>query len=358
MEKKPVFGMNAFKEWNIKVPLIQGGMGVGVSLSGLAGAVAAEGGIGIISTAQIGFDEPDFENHEEECNLRGIRKHIKRAKEIAKGEGMVGVNVMVALQHYKEHVLEAVRAGADVVICGAGLPMDLPELVKGSLTKIAPVVSSKRAAALLLKSWDKKYERVPDFIVVEGPEAGGHLGFSKEQLNDMKKETFEAELVEIIGEKKKYEEKYQKNIPVFMAGGVWDAKDAKKICALGADGVQAATRFVATKECDASEAYKMAYVNAKPEEVKIIKSPVGMPGRALNNELLKEIGQNPVKISHCYRCIKNCHPSEIPYCITKALVAAVQGDVEHGLVFCGGNVGRIEKIETVHEVVEDLMYEN
>lgn len=219
MEKKPIFDMKAFQKWNIKVPLIQGGMGVGVSLSGLAGAVAAEGGIGIISTAQIGFAEPDFENHEEECNLRGIRKHIQRAKEIAGGEGMVGVNVMVALQHYKEHVREAVRAGADVVICGAGLPMDLPELVKGSLTKIAPVVSSKRAIALLLKSWDKKYRRVPDFIVVEGPEAGGHLGFSKEQLSNTEKPDFAMELKEIIGEKKKYEEKYRTDIPVFMAGG-------------------------------------------------------------------------------------------------------------------------------------------
>lgn len=229
MEKKPIFDMKAFQKWNIKVLLIQGGMGVGVSLSGLAGAVAAEGGIGIISTAQIGFAEPDFENHEEECNLRGIRKHIQRAKEIAGGEGMVGVNVMVALQHYKEHVREAVRAGADVVICGAGLPMDLPELVKGSLTKIAPVVSSKRAIALLLKSWDKKYRRVPDFIVVEGPEAGGHLGFSKEQLSNTEKPDFAMELKEIIGEKKKYEEKYRTDIPVFMAGGVWDAADAEKI---------------------------------------------------------------------------------------------------------------------------------
>lgn len=357
MEKKPIFDMKAFQKWNIKVPLIQGGMGVGVSLSGLAGAVAAEGGIGIISTAQIGFAEPDFENHEEECNLRGIRKHIQRAKEIAGGEGMVGVNVMVALQHYKEHVREAVRAGADVVICGAGLPMDLPELVKGSLTKIAPVVSSKRAIALLLKSWDKKYRRVPDFIVVEGPEAGGHLGFSKEQLSNTEKPDFAMELKEIIGEKKKYEEKYRTDIPVFMAGGVWDAADAEKICSLGADGIQAATRFVATEECDASEAYKMAYVHAKPEEIKIIKSPVGMPGRALENELLREVEEkNPVKISHCYHCIKNCHPAQIPYCITKALVAAVKGDVEHGLVFCGSNVGRIQKIETVHEVVQDLMY--
>ena len=166
---KKIFDGKAFDGWNISLPLIQGGMGVGVSLGGLAGAVAKEGGIGIISTAQLGFDEPEFVGHEADCNLRGIRKQIARAKEIAGGCGMVGVNVMVALQQYREHVIEAVKAGADVIICGAGLPVDLPELVRGSMVKIAPIVSSRKAAALILKAWDKKYGRVPDFIVVKGP---------------------------------------------------------------------------------------------------------------------------------------------------------------------------------------------
>lgn len=354
---KTVFNMKAFEGWKIKLPLIQGGMGVGVSLGGLAGAVAAECAIGIISTAQIGFEEPDFVGNELECNLRGIRKQIAKAKEIAGGCGMVGVNVMVALQQYRDHVREAVKAGADAIICGAGLPMDLPELVEEGTAKIAPIVSSRKAAALILKSWDKKYGRVPDFIVAEGPNAGGHLGFSKDQLADVDVQTyFENEVKGVIEEKQSYEAKYGRSIPVFVAGGVWDAQDAKRIAELGADGIQAATRFVATEECDASTAYKMAYVNAKEEDVKIIKSPVGMPGRALHNTFIRQTEAEPQKIGRCYRCIKSCKPAEIPYCITQALVSAVQGDTENGLVFCGSNVGKIDKISTVHEVVQDLMY--
>lgn len=354
---KQIFDLKAFEGWNITMPLIQGGMGVGVSLSGLAGAVAAEGAVGIISTAQIGYEEPDFEGNEAECNLRGIRRHIKRAKDIAGGCGMVGVNIMVALQHYKEHVTEAVKAGADVIICGAGLPMDLPELVKDGISKIAPVVSSRRAAALIMRSWDKKYQRVPDFIVVEGPKAGGHLGFSAEQLADIPEIHFEEELKGIVEEKTAYEEKYHRSIPVFAAGGVWDGADAQRVRELGADGIQAATRFVATKECDASEAYKMAYVNAAGEDIKIIKSPVGLPGRALNNAFIKRTEDSAEKIQRCYHCIRSCNPGKIPYCITKALIAAVNGDVENGLVFCGSNVGRVQGITTVHEVINDLMYQ-
>lgn len=351
---KKIFSMNRFEGWNLSLPLIQGGMGVGVSLSGLAGAVASEGGMGVISTAQIGFEEPDFVGNEEACNLRSIRKHIVRAKELASGKGMIAVNVMVALQQYREHVKEAVRAGADAVICGAGLPVDLPELVEAGKAKIAPIVSSRRAAALLLKTWDKKYGRTADFIVTEGPEAGGHLGFSREQLDDISKIRFEEELTGIMEEKKKYEEKYGKQIPVFAAGGIWDASDAKRIEALGADGVQAATRFVATKECDASLGYKKAYVNAKETDVKIIKSPVGMPGRAIKNAFLKELEKGRQAVTHCYQCLEHCDPVKIPYCITQALVNAARGDEDHALIFCGGNAWRAEKIETVEGVMRAL----
>lgn len=354
---RKIFDTDIFEGWNIEIPLIQGGMGVGVSLSRLAGAVAAEGGIGIISTAQIGYTEPDFVGNEAECNLRGIRKHIARAKELAAGSGMVGVNVMVALQQYREHVKEAVKAGADVIICGAGLPIDLPELVRGSKAKIAPIVSSRKAAALILRAWDKKYACAPDFLVVEGPEAGGHLGFHAEELADIPAIQFDRELTEIIAEKQSYEEKYGRPIPVFAAGGVWDAKDAVRIKELGADGIQAATRFVATTECDASQTYKMAYVNAGEKDTMIIKSPVGMPGRALYNNFIRRTEKERENIARCYRCIKNCNPAKIPYCITQALIAAVKGDVENGLIFCGSNVGKITEITSVHEIVEDLMYQ-
>ena len=183
------------------LPIIQGGMGVGVSRSSLAGAVAKEGGIGIISTAQIGYDEEGFEKNQAECNLKAIRRHIQKAKEIAKGAGLVGVNVMVALKHYKQHVQEAVKSGADVIICGAGLPVDLPEIVKVSAEEItmdknkipalSPIVSSEKAAKIILKMWDKKYGRTADFLVIEGPKAGGHLGFSREQLEEFEKHDFQ-----------------------------------------------------------------------------------------------------------------------------------------------------------------------
>ena len=235
-----------------KLPIIQGGMGVGVSRSSLAGAVAKEGGVGIISTAQIGYDEEGFEKDQAACNNRAIHKHIKRAKEIAQGNGLVGVNIMVALKHYAEHVKEAVAAGADVIISGAGLPMNLPELVSETCrTKIAPIVSSKRAAQLILKMWAHKYDRTADFLVVEGPKAGGHLGFSREQLNEIDTMDYDEEIRQIIACKEEYEKRYEKKIPVIVAGGIFDKTDIEHAFELGADGVQIASRFVATEECDA-----------------------------------------------------------------------------------------------------------
>ena len=337
-------------------PIIQGGMGVGVSRSSLAGAVAAEGGIGIISTAQIGYDEEGFEKDQAGCNRIAIKKHIKRAKEIAGGKGLVGVNIMVALKHYKEHVQEAVKAGADVIISGAGLPMDLPKLVGENVTKIAPIVSSKRAAQLILKMWAHRYNRTADFIVVEGPKAGGHLGFSKEQLQDIDKLDYDQEIRDIIECKKDYEEKFQRKIPVIVAGGIFDRKDIEHVMKLGADGVQIASRFVATEECDASDAYKQAYIQAEKKNIQIIQSPVGMPGRALRNEFIKGLETARKPITKCYNCLEKCDPRTVPYCITKALIEAVQGNIENGLIFCGENVDRIHEMTTVHDLMNELCY--
>ena len=339
-----------------KLPIIQGGMGVGVSLSRLAGTVAKEGGVGVISTAQIGFEEPEFEKDQAKANLIAIKKHIKRAKELACGHGMVGVNIMVALKHYKEHVRAAVEAGADVIISGAGLPMELPELVdEKSHTRIAPIVSSKRAANLILKMWAHRYNRTADFIVIEGPKAGGHLGFSSDQLADMEHMDYDSEIKEIISCTKTYEEKFKKHIPVIVAGGVFTYEDVMHCMELGADGVQVASRFVATKECDASDAYKQAYLDAKESDVQIIKSPVGMPGRAVRNEFIRGLEKEKQPITRCYNCLEKCNPAAVPYCITKALIAAVKGDMQNGLVFCGANVGRINQMTTVHELMSELV---
>ena len=338
------------------IPIIQGGMGVGISRSKLAGAVAAEGGIGIISTAQIGYDEENFENDQAGCNLRAIGKHIKRAKEIACGNGLVGANIMVALKHYKEHVMAAVAAGADVIISGAGLPVKLPEYIgKTCRTKIAPIVSSRRAADIILKMWARRYDRTADFIVIEGPKAGGHLGFSNEELQNMENIDYDKEIKDIIECTKEYEKKYNTHIPVIVAGGIFEYDDIIHAIELGADGVQIASRFVATKECDASDEYKKAYIDAKEEDIKIIKSPVGMPGRAIRNEFIKQVEKENQPVLKCYNCMKKCNPKEVPYCITKALVDAVNGDINNGLIFCGANVGRINEMTTVHELMMELI---
>ncbi len=337
------------------IPIIQGGMGVGVSRSGLAGAVAKEGAIGIISTAQIGYDEDGFENNQAQANIKAIEKHIKRAKKIANGKGLVGVNVMTALKHYREHVRTAAGAGADVIICGAGLPVDLPELVKDSDCKIAPIVSSERACNIILKMWSHRYDRTADFIVVEGPEAGGHLGYSKEQLEHIEEYDFDEEIKKIICAKQKYENEYNVNIPVIVAGGVFTREDIKHMLEIGAQGVQIASRFVATDECDASQEYKNMYINAKAGDICIVKSPVGMPGRAVRNRFIEKVEKERQKIEKCYQCLEKCNPADVPYCITKALISAVRGDIDNGLIFCGSNVDRINKIVSVHDLIKELV---
>lgn len=339
----------------IKYPIIQGGMGVGISRCQLAGSVSANGGLGIISTAQIGYDEPEFETNQEEANLKAIKKHIRIAKEISGGRP-VGVNIMVATKDYPAYVKAAVEAEADVIISGAGLPVRLPEYTQGSNVKIAPIVSSAKAAALILRNWEKKYKRTADFLVIEGPEAGGHLGFSRERLGSISREEFDCEIKSIIEVVREYEKKFECSIPVITAGGIFDYDDICHALSLGADGVQIASRFVATKECDADEKYKKAYVSAKKEDVEIVMSPVGMPGRALKNTFVKLIEKKPLPVTRCYNCLEKCNPAKVPYCITKALINAVKGDIENGLIFVGANVGRIQKITTVHDLMEELTH--
>ena len=320
----------------------------------LAGNVAKEGGIGIISTADIGYQDEEFNNEPMKANLKAIGNEIEKAREIAP-KGIIGVNIMVALNNYAEIVKECVKNKIDLIISGAGLPKDLPSFVKGTKTKIAPIVSSGRAAKLISKVWMSKYNYVPDMIVIEGPEAGGHLGFKPEELTPENKPKLEDITKDVLKEVKEIENETGKEIPVVVAGGIFNGKDIAKFIKLGAKGVQIASRFVATKECDASEEFKQAYVNAKKEDIKIIKSPVGMPGRAIRNEFIKKVEANKEKITKCYRCIKTCNPAETPYCITKALINAVKGNINEGLIFCGSNVDKINKITTVKELMQELV---
>ena len=351
-------------ELTAKLPIIQGGMGVGVSLSSLAGAVAAEGGIGVISTAQIGFYRPDFEKSPLEAKLKAIKEQIALAKEKAKG-GIIGANIMVATRNYKEYVTAAVRAGVDVIISGAGLPRNLPEYVRDSAVKIAPIVSSEKAAKVICRLWDRNHHRVPDMVVIEGPLAGGHLGFSEKELMPFTKSSdadinhmmadYDEEIRRIIHVCHEYGEKYEKEIPVVVAGGIDTAEKTRHALSLGASGIQAATPFVATEECDAHKNFKEAYIKATKEDVVIIKSPVGMPGRGIKNAFLERVARGKRDEIHCKQCLENCNPAAIPYCITDALIRAVQGDVENGLVFCGANVDKIQKISTVREVIGNIL---
>ncbi len=340
-----------------KYPIIQGGMGVGVSMHKLAGNVSKEGGIGIISTADIGYQEEDFNVNPLKANLRAIGKEIKKARDIAGEKSILGVNIMVALNNYKEIVKECVRNKIDLIISGAGIPKELPEYVQNSNTKIAPIVSSLRCCKLIVKHWIKKYNYIPDMIVVEGPEAGGHLGFKKEELKEEEKPKLEDITKEIVEYVNDVEKEYSREIPVIVAGGIWDNKDIKRYLELGATGVQMATRFVATYECDASDSFKKAYINAKKEDIKIINSPVGMPGRALYNNFIKQTENVKCKIDKCYNCIKTCNVANTPYCITKALINAVKGNIDNSLIFCGSNVDRVKEIVSVHNLMKELVME-
>ena len=338
-----------------KYPIIQGGMGVGISMHKLAGNVSKEGGIGIISTADIGYQEEDFYKNPMKANLRAIGKEIKKAREIAGEDKILGVNVMVALKNYADIVKECVRNKIDLIISGAGIPKELPDYVKGTKTKIAPIVSSLRCCKLIVKHWMNKYDYVPDMIVIEGPEAGGHLGFKQDELLGENKPKLEDITVDVVNYIKEIEKETGKQIPVIAAGGIWDGKDIKKFMDLGASGVQMATRFVATDECDASIEFKNAYVNAKKEDIKIIKSPVGMPGRAIYNNFIKLTESGKSKIERCYNCIKTCDVKTTPYCITKALINAAKGNMKDALIFCGSNVDKIKEIVPVRVLMRELV---
>lgn len=342
-----------------KYPIIQGGMGVGISRSRLAGAVAAAGGIGILSTAQIGYDEPNWETSPIETNLAAIHKHVALARQISCADGpcpgLVGVNIMVATKQYERYVLAACEAGVDVIISGAGLPLELPRLVAPyrEKTKIAPIVSSAKSANVILKMWHRKWNCVPDFLVIEGPEAGGHLGFSPDYLAEMDTHNYDEEIQAILAVTKEYAALYDTVIPVIVAGGIFDREDILHALSLGADGVQIATPFVVTEECDAHAAYKQAYLDAKEEDVVITISPVGMPGRAVNNAFLKQIKENPPAITRCFQCLERCNPAQTPYCISRALINAVKGNTDEGLIFCGSNVHRLTKMTTVKKLFQE-----
>jgi nitronate monooxygenase len=347
-------------EFVAKVPIIQGGMSVGVSLAGLASAVANEGGIGVIGAAAIGMFEEDFEKNFKEANRRALRKEIRKAKE--RTNGLIGVNVLMALTDADGLIKVAAEEKSNFVFLGAGLPLKLPEEVtpdgeREPFTKVVPIVSSARATRIIFEYWSKNYGNVPSMVVVEGPMAGGHLGFKKEQIDDPNYalENIFPPVLEVV---KRYEKKFNKQIPAIAAGGIFNGADICKFLSMGASGVQMGTRFVATYECDASDKFKEMYVKCKKEDLKIIKSPVGLPGRAIRNKFIEDVEKGVKKPFKCpWKCLKTCDFRTSPYCIARALTNAKIGRLEDGFTFAGANAYRINKIVSVKELISELKTE-
>jgi nitronate monooxygenase len=347
-------------ELTAKIPIIQGGMGVGISLSGLASAVANEGGIGVLSSIGLGLLHPEMGNNYPEANINALRAEIRTARKLTKG--ILGINIMLAVSDFDQILRTAFEEEIDIVFMGAGLFLKLPttmtlEYLQNVKTKVGIIVSSDRAASLILNHWAKHFQLTPDIVVVEGPLAGGHLGFKKDQISDPEF-SLESVLPKVKAVVKAVEMQTGKHIPVIGAGGIFTGADIYRIMELGADGVQMGTRFVATVECDADDAFKQQFINCREEDIVIIESPVGMPGRAINNQFLKDVYSGYKHPFHCvWKCLKTCDYHNTPYCIALALRNARNGLFEEGFAFSGANGYRIDKIVTVKELFNELRQE-
>lgn len=354
--------MNPLQIGNLRanLPIIQGGMGVAISLSGLASAVANAGGIGIISAVAIGMTEPDYMKNYREANKRALRKEIRKARSLT--NGIIGVNLMVAVTDYEELFTVALEEKVDVIILGAGLPLHLPQYIhdkgiENIHTKFIPKVSSAKAARVIFSYWAKNYNYIPDAVVVEGPMAGGHLGFKR---NDLDNELVPlSQLVEeTVHELSAFEQEFEKEVPVIAGGGIYSGKDMYDIMHSGAKGVKMGTRFVPTNECDASTKFKETYVNCTEEDITIIKSPVGLPGRAINNSFVEKISSGETEPFKCYwKCLKSCDSKNAPYCIAQALYNAANGNMDKGFAFAGSKAYLTKSIQPVKQVVMELKIE-
>lgn len=340
-----------------KLPIVQGGMGVGISLSGLASAVANEGGIGVLSAVGLGALKGKIDR---EVELEALREEIRKAKSMT--NGTLGLNIMVALTNFDEMVTAALEEKIDILFFGAGLPLKMPsimdtEFMKTTKTKFAVIVSSARAVNVIFKTWARRFSAIPDAVVVEGPKAGGHLGFHADQLFDP-----EYQLESLVPKVKEaitpWSEKYNKEIPLIAAGGIYSGSDIHNIMKLGANAVQMGTRFVTTDECDASDEFKQSYLDVTKENIVVINSPVGLPGRAIKNEFLASVKSGKkIPFSCPWRCLKTCDYKTSPYCIAAALLNAKLGHLDNGFAFAGANAYRTDKIISVHELIETLKQE-
>jgi nitronate monooxygenase len=333
-------------------PIIQGGMGVRVSGANLASAVANEGCAGIIASVGLGGFEDVSASKFVEINNEGLRTAIRKARALS--NGIIGVNVMVVLSNYEELIGVCVEEKVDLIICGSGLPLDLPRMTEGSNIKLVPIVSSARAFSIIYKKWKQNYNKVPDAVLLEGPMAGGHLGFSYNDIINNTTRTLE----ELVKELVDYVDTLEEKIPVIAAGGIFDGQDIAKFLKIGASGVQMATRFVCTTECDVHDDFKQAYITSKKEDIGIINSPVGLPGRVIQNEFTRRVFKGetiPFKCPH--HCLRSCNPRTAPYCIAKVLTEASKGKLLDSFVFAGANAYRCTEIVSVKTLIDELSKE-
>lgn len=336
----------------INPPIIQGGMGVRVSGSGLASAVANEGCAGIIASVGLGAFEDAAMSEFVGLNNNALRAEIRKARSLS--NGIIGVNVMVVLSNYEELVKICVEEEVDMIISGAGLPLDLPKQTAGSKIKLVPIVSSARAFNIIYRKWKQNYNRVPDAVVLEGPMAGGHLGFSFDDVVNNTAPKLEQLVIELVD----YVDTLEETIPVIAAGGIFDGHDIAKFLSLGASGVQMATRFVCTNECDVHDDFKQAYITAKKEDITIIHSPVGLPGRVILNEFTKRVTKGETIPFRCpHHCLRSCNPRTAPYCIAKVLADASKGRLNNAFVFAGSNAYRCTEIVSVKTLINQLKEE-
>lgn len=340
----------------IPIPIVQGGMGIGISLSGLASAVATAGGIGTIATVGVGLIYGTPDKSFRQNNIDGIIHEIRKARQLTKG--ILGVNIMSVLTNFSDLVKTSIDEKIDVIFSGAGLPLDLPKFkIQGSKTKLVPIVSSGRAAQVIAQKWLHNYNYLPDAFVVEGPEAGGHLGFSFKDL-DTKKHNLDTLVEDVLKVTGEIEVTHNKKIPVIAGGGITSGKRMHEILNLGASAVQLGSSFIATKECDASDKFKEAIVSSDKNNIRLIQSPVGLPGRAIENDFLLAAERGEKRPKGCkFNCIKSCNPKTTNYCIADALLSAYYGKFDSGFAFSGANAYDIKAITSVEEVINKYITE-
>ncbi|MBF0142885.1 MAG: nitronate monooxygenase [Magnetococcales bacterium] len=343
-------------DYTIPVPIIQGGMGIRVSAHRLAAAVGNEGGAGVIATVALSLASQYYQKGKDyfRANIKALADELAWARELSP-TGIIGTNCMVAIRDFEDMVRTSVEHGAQLIISGAGLPLRLPEFAASRpQTALVPIISSLRAAKLLTKRWSKLYKRIPDAMVFEDPNtAGGHLGLNRSELFSPEYST-ERVVPQLVEWSRK---EYGDEIPIITAGGIWDRQDIDHALDLGAKGVQMASRFICTFECDAAESFKETFIKAGEGDVVIVDSPAGLPGRALLSPFTSKLFRGSEVYSKCFAtCLEacRCREEKETFCIAEALHRAQQGDLEEGLIFTGTNAVRHKRMMHVWEIFQEL----